>query len=116
MHKKVYLVRHGETDDLAKKLHQQNNSVLSDRGKKQAHDVAERFSNIKVDVIYSSPFLRTIQTAEHIGSVTGARVETNELLRERKQPTEIMGKSRDDSEVIRIKEIISEHRNEPDWH
>ncbi|MEK7615905.1 MAG: histidine phosphatase family protein [Patescibacteria group bacterium] len=116
MSKKVYLVRHGETEDLAKKLHQQNDSVLSERGNQQAQDVAGRFSKIRADIVYSSPFLRTLQTAKHIGTIAGAPVETKELLRERKQPKEIMGKPRDDAEVMRIKNTINEHRHDPSWH
>src|SRR3989344_7119082 len=46
MTKKVYLVRHGESEDLVQKLHQKDDSVLSERGNRQAKDVACRFSKI----------------------------------------------------------------------
>src|SRR3989344_7784574 len=105
MPKKVYLVRHGESEDLIKKLHQHDHAPLSERGNRQARDVATRFSDIRVDMIYSSPYLRTFQTAEHIAKVTGASIEKQNLLRERKQPDEIIGKPREDPEVVRIKAI-----------
>lgn len=116
MPKKVYLVRHGESEDGVLKLHQANDAALSEHGRHQAKDAAERFRNISIDVIFSSPYQRTHETAEHISAVTGVRIETNELLHERRQPKEIIGKSRTDSEVVRIKSIIKEHRNDPSWH
>ena len=116
MPKKIYLVRHGETDDLVKKLHQHNDVALSERGNKQARDVAVRFSHIKVDVIFSSPHVRTVQTAEHIRSFTHAPLEISELLRESRQPHEIVGKERESADVLHIKEIMREHRNDPSWH
>ena len=116
MTKKVYLVRHGESEDLVQKLHQKDDSVLSERGNRQAKDVACRFSKIPIDIIFTSPYIRTMQTAQHISDITGAKIKTNTLLRERRQPSEIIGKGREEDEVMRIKEIINDHRNDPGWH
>ena len=116
MPKKVYLVRHGESEDGAQKLHQLDDVALTEQGIQQAKDVAGRFSHLAINKIYSSPHRRTMQTAEHIVAVTGAQIEKTALLQERRQPSEIIGKLRADPEVVRIKGLMHEHRNDPGWH
>ena len=39
---------------------------LNDSGIQQAKDVAKRFSDIKFDVVYSSPLMRAVQTAQEL--------------------------------------------------
>lgn len=115
MPKKVYLVRHGESEHGAQKLHQLDDVALSERGMRQSRDVANRFTHLAIHKIYSSPHRRTLQTAEHIVAVTGAPIKTTALLQERRQPSEIVGKLRTDPEVVRIKKLMAERRNDPSW-
>ncbi len=64
---RAVLVRHGETDYNAKRIFQGYGDIpLSDLGRRQAAQVAERLKNMPVDVFYSSDILRTMQTAEAI--------------------------------------------------
>lgn len=112
---KVYLVRHGESQDSVASLHQRPNSPLAEEGLKQASLIAKRFKNIKIDIIISSPFERAKQTAEVIGKTIERPVRENLLFREIKRPTEIEGKDRDNSNVVKIKEKIWENYHNPDF-
>ncbi len=116
MPKKVYLVRHGESEDGVKKLHQLDDAALTELGARQAKEVANRFQHLTIHKIYASPYRRALQTAEYIGTVTGASIETTGLLKERQQPSAIIGKLRNDPEVVRIKKLMAEHHNDPAWH
>ena len=113
---KLYLVRHGQTNFNASSLHQHGNVELSEKGIGQAETLAKRFSNIKIDVIYTSPFQRAKHTAEIINKNFNKEIIESEFLQEKKNPSEIVGKSRKSSEVLRIKELIEEKADDPFWH
>ena len=74
----VYLVRHGDrihipnSPDIGLEI---SGPGLSEKGKKQAKDVAKKFSKIKeeVDVLYCSGMTRAIETAEEIGKKIGKK-------------------------------------------
>ncbi len=69
---KVYLIRHGVTDWMEKQiLHGISDRPLSDFGNQQADATAEFLKDVHFDRIYTSPLLRTRQTAEKIGRATG---------------------------------------------
>lgn len=72
----LLLVRHGETPTTgtvlpgrAPRLH------LSDRGRAQAGQVAERLAGLPVDALYSSPLERACETAEPTAQRTGLAVK-----------------------------------------
>jgi len=73
----IYLVRHAKSIANEKRLFNSNidkDLGLSGYGFKQAKRIADYFSNKKIDVIISSPFRRTIQTAEAISNMTGIKI------------------------------------------
>ena len=52
---KLYLVRHGETVDNVKQILQgQTPGMLNDNGREQAHEVALRMKDAKIDAFVSS--------------------------------------------------------------
>ncbi len=64
---RAVLVRHGKTDFNAKRIFQGYGDIpLSDLGQRQAERVAERLTDMRFDVFYSSDILRTMQTAQAI--------------------------------------------------
>ena len=65
--KKIYIVRHGETD-WNKELRRQGRKdiELNEKGEKQAHEIKEKFKNINFDICYTSPLKRARKTAEII--------------------------------------------------
>ena len=64
---RVYLVRHGETDNNVKhRFIGKTDMPLNDRGQNQAKCLGRAMAGIPVETIYSSPLLRTMMTAEQI--------------------------------------------------
>ncbi len=65
----LYLVRHGETEwNRLSKVQGQTDTALSELGIRQAHALAERLSDVDIDVIYSSGLKRAKLTAEIIAA------------------------------------------------
>ena len=81
---KLYLVRHGETvDNVNQILQGQTPGMLNDKGREQAHEVALRMKDAKIDAFVSSDLNRSIETCEIIAEPHGMLVRTTPLLRER---------------------------------
>jgi len=70
---KLYLVRHGETDwNIQNKIQGQTDIVLNETGKRQAQALAELLrESYRIDVIYTSPQRRALETAQVIGRKMG---------------------------------------------
>jgi len=90
--KTVYFVRHGQSEDNVSPVFQSPDSPLSEKGRKQAENIANRVSKLSFDVVISSPLKRAKQTAEAITKFTGIKAEYSELFVERIKPTYVNGK------------------------
>ena len=112
----LYLIRHGRTVFNQEDRHQYTTTPLAKEGFAAAEKLATRLSDIHFDVLYSSPMLRAVQTADVLGKAWDQKVRIFDELREQKHPTSVEGKSRKDPEVMSIKSAIDEHAAEPDWH
>jgi phosphoserine phosphatase len=63
--KKLYLIRHGETESNRKGIFRGRLDIpLSTKGREQAEGLKEYFKNISIDTLYSSPLGRAKETAE----------------------------------------------------
>lgn len=113
---KIYFVRHGQTKYNALQAHQPENAELSKLGIKQAEILAKRFSKIPIDIIYSSPIKRAKQTAKIINKTLKKKIIYSDFLKERKGPSEFVGKRTDSPEVAQINKIRNLHENDPLWH
>ena len=79
----VYLVRHGETQwNAERRIQGQSDSPLTEKGEKQARQVAERAKALGITHIISSDLGRTRQTAEIIAGVCGCDIILEPRLRE----------------------------------
>lgn len=73
-HRSLYLVRHGHRlDEVDKKWYEKEglnkyDPPLSDEGKEQAQKVAQRLQQEPIDMIFTSPYWRAIQTAHPIAA------------------------------------------------
>ena len=56
---KLYFVRHGETNSNLQKSVVSFNDELTDNGRKQAQQLAERISTLSINIIITSPHKRT---------------------------------------------------------
>ena len=67
---KIHVVRHGQTDYNVRNVFQGHKDIpLNEVGKKQGEELAEKFRNISIDVILSSPLTRAKQTAQYISDI-----------------------------------------------
>lgn len=82
---KVYLVRHGHSQDRLERRKQRGTTPLSVLGRSQAEAVASRLQGEHIDTIISSPLARTLQTAKTIGEKANVPVILEPLVREREE-------------------------------
>lgn len=113
---KVYFVRHGQSIFNKEERHQFPDTPLSDEGLKQAEAIGNRFNNILLDLILSSPYKRALQTAQKIQKVTHAPLTQVDLFKERKHPSIYWDKLHRDPEIQLIHAQIREHIHDPGWH
>jgi probable phosphoglycerate mutase len=77
----IHLVRHGQTALNAQgRFRGRQNLPLDDSGFAQAAEVAQRLAGAGIEVVYTSPLLRCVQTAECIASAADVDVVTMEDL------------------------------------
>ncbi len=111
----VYFVRHGQSEGNLKNLHQSPEMPLSEDGKNQAVILAERLKEMPIDLIFTSPFIRSSQTAKIISEKLGLPVEYWEELKERKRPSEIYGLKTTNPKARRINKLISDNWPKGNW-
>src|SRR3989344_5692481 len=106
--KLIYFVRHGETVLNAQNIRQGPGGSLSEKGRAQALTTAKRFPKHKghPQIIISSPYERTKETAEIIAKELKIRIEYSDLLVERRNPSEIVGHEGGEREVRQIVDRI----------
>lgn len=116
--KRVYFVRHAKSvANETRTVEIDDQAVpLSSEGEKQADSVAGRFRKIPIDIIISSHFIRTRQTAEEIKEVTGKEIIESELFRERRHPSMLKGKQMDSKEVVDVRKLLYENAHKKDWY
>lgn len=79
----IYLVRHAQAEgNLYRRLHGQYDGKLTPLGRRQLLALAERFSTIPLDAIYSSDLTRARNTAAAIAVPKGMEVRYDPRLRE----------------------------------
>lgn len=100
--KYFYLIRHGETLLNKEHIKQGADGALSEKGIEQAEAVGKALKDHGIQKILTSPYERAVQTATIMQKALSCPIEINDLLRERKNASEVIGKKTDDPEVVRI--------------
>ena len=73
----LYLVRHGQTDaNVTARFAGWSDDHLNELGSQQCAELAERIVGDEVEVIYTSPVRRAVETAEILAAGLGARTRT----------------------------------------
>ena len=80
----LYFVRHGESEANTRHIISNRESPfpLTERGRQQAKDLAEKIEGIPFAAIYSSPVLRARETSEILSAGIGIPYQATEALRE----------------------------------
>ena len=107
--KKIYFVRHGESEGNANLIVQTHEAQLTEKGMAQASVVAGKCIKLEFETIISSTMIRARQTAEIISAATKKPIELSNLFVERRRPKEISGKHIDDAESVRFRKAIREN-------
>jgi broad specificity phosphatase PhoE len=85
---RVYIVRHGETEENKQKIIQGHlDTPLNSEGERQADLVAHALKDVPFDVCYSSDLRRAVDTAKRIlVNHSRAELQIEEAVRERVRP------------------------------
>jgi len=102
----VYFVRHGQSANNAANVRQGSTGGLSEKGIAQARFVGERLKNASIKALLTSPYDRAKETASIINETLKSKIEYVDILIERKNPSEIVGKDADSEEVKKIMDVI----------
>lgn len=113
---KIYLIRHGESEGNAARVHQSKDTPLSEIGRSQAKMVALRFKNIRAAKIIASPYTRARQTAQAIADYNQLEVEENALFQERRGPSALVGLSQLSEQSKQIRATLQQHLLDKDGH
>ena len=107
--KRVYLVRHGQTEGNVGRYFQDEHTVLTEKGHGQAMTTGERLTHVELGALVASPMKRAQQTAEHVSDALGIPVETCDDFHECLQPVHIRGLSKDDGEGLEFNKKYLEY-------
>lgn len=81
---KLYITRHGQTDwNRDEKIQGKTDIELNDNGRKQAQTVADQLKDTTIDMIFSSPLTRAVQTAQIINQTHQLSIRLDDRLAER---------------------------------
>jgi probable phosphoglycerate mutase len=107
--KKVYFVRHGQSEGNASDKYQLDSSSLSALGREQASQIADRATRLPVEALIASSMPRAQETAEFIQTATGLAIESSDLFVERQRPPAQQGLVRTSPEAVAMDEAMIEN-------
>lgn len=113
--KKIYFVRHGQSESNAGKERSTITSPLTEKGKEQAAFIAKRLSKLPIEVIISSTMTRARETTAIITQTVDKPVEFSDLIVEARSSSEVQGKDRDSEEVKKITQLYFENFGKEGW-
>ncbi len=79
------LVRHGQSETNVSGVFPDDASAsphLTEEGVRQARDIGQHLKKLDVDIIYTSPIIRAVETANLINESLGTRIVVDERLKE----------------------------------
>lgn len=113
--KRVYLVRHGESETNAGNIIFGKSAKLTARGHEQAQFVAQRCARLPIEVIISSGFLRADETARYIVDAVARPLEQSDLFAERRHPSFPLGRSKNEPDYVAFEEGFWNRFDDPSW-
>jgi broad specificity phosphatase PhoE len=79
----IYLARHGETDDNARRIVQGSiDTPLNERGREQARELVLRVADLGIAAIWTSQLARSAETARILGDALGLEPQVDDRLAE----------------------------------
>ena len=78
-----FLVRHASCEGLGQTIWGRTGGIcLNEQGRTEAQQLAERFTSVKLDALYSSPLERARETAEALARVAQLEIQPNAAFNE----------------------------------
>ena len=112
--KHIYFVRHGESEaNVNPKA--RSHHPLTEKGLEQAQLVAKRFKDIHIDKLIETSKVRSKQTAEAIGAVTGQTPILCDLFLERQGEFEAMYEHKH-LPVHELTDVMRKKLDKPQWN
>ena len=112
---KIYLIRHGQTTgDVEDRYGGSYDDELTDKGKIQASELANKIGNSGIQVLFCSPMIRAQQTAKIVKAKLGCEIKTIESLRERNKNGILSGMTKNEAKVKypKLVEELRDFRNQ----
>lgn len=95
---RIYLIRHGETTgDVENRYGEDYDDHLTERGKQQARELANKTVGLGIQKIFCSPRIRTIETARILDKLLDAGVMIAGDMRERNNYGILTGMKKDEA-------------------
>lgn len=113
--KRVFFVRHGETELNTQDVCQFHETPLSEHGHTQARMLADRCAHLSCQRLITSDMERAMQTAKYIAEELRLPAEGTRLLRERMLPEELRGRPRASDEYRRYQEDLRVNFHDLNW-
>lgn len=103
---KIYIIRHGQTTgDVENKYGGAYDDDLTNKGKVQTQELANKLNDFGIQVLFCSPLKRAQQTAEILKARLGCEVITIEDLKERNKNGILTGMTKNEAK-IKYPEIV----------
>lgn len=97
---KIYLIRHGQTTgDVEDRYGGAYDDQLTDKGKAQSHELANKLSDSGIQILFCSPFKRALQTAEILNAKLGCKIKTVHDIRERNKNGVLTGMTKGEAKI-----------------
>jgi broad specificity phosphatase PhoE len=113
----IYLVRHGETDyNIQRRFQGHIDTPLNKAGKKQAVELAKKFTSLHLDFVYSSDLIRAKETAAEIAKEKKLEIRLTKLFRERNFGKAEGRSLTEDKELILLLDRFATLSPDKQWH
>lgn len=114
--KTIYFFRHAQSDE---NINQNKNiyaieQYLTEAGKLQATQLADRIESIQLPYLISSTLTRATETSKIISSITNLDIEYSDLFVEKHKPSSIIRQIRQEPRILAIEKIWSNSLFTPD--
>lgn len=113
--KTIYFFRHAQSDENInqnKNIHVRD-QYLTEAGKLQATQLAERVKSLQMPVLISSTLTRSKETVKIISSIADVTVCYSDLFIEKQKPSSIIGQVRQESAILAIEQQWTNSLFEP---
>jgi len=112
---KIYIIRHGSTEQLENNQRQTLESKLSEQGLDQIRQIGKKLMDLEIDYFFCSPLKRTVESANIISKLIKIKAQKNNLLREVDHPNELYGANFSDQIVKKYDQQKLKWLTDLDW-